>query len=613
MFAGQPSNRPKLLISHAPAASLILAVYVAGSDVAIADHGSSAGCDNMFALGLARQQHLPDCDQPLQGVVAGDYCWDAAAGMPHSPNSCAAKVYLEPPAPKPVPVAPFEWRWLSPCANGRVSTPCAIDPVRCVDGTRPGFYIDWATDDSGAPAPSDRWLFYWSGGGGCASTEACWSDFNFDIGATSTCNPSSCPVGAGRSIVDAYESRSGILSASPENDFHDWNRVRFEKCSDDSYQGTTTETGGAVTAGAIGEVYHHGQRILRRAFRQFAHPDNFPGLPKLGNASAILLAGNSGGGKTLILTGDSLRDFLITEVFGGPDTGVRIRLLVDSQFLPALEHENALIAATHLYDGDQWFTPAMGELLPESESPMAGRTFGTMQFVSGRSFQSIQAFAPPLDASCLDAHPLSPEHCHDEQHVLLHHLTTPAFIRMDINDNAKRNVAPAYADDQTYDFVDTEFHDRVFGQLITYLERFQSQSELALGLDPSPSFPTGNARRPGRQNLAVWAPKTSKSGAHTGMLDPEHFGLPSATDPVALEACDLATGKRGTASPETGFLEGPPITVMAALSAWASGGTAIDAVVDYHNTLLGYLWQRAGAGCAPDALFSDSFESQGGP
>ena len=561
----------------------------------------SVGCETMMALGLARDQQLASCNQPLAGVVAGDHCWDAVAGAAYSPNTCAAKTYAEPPPANPLPATgAFEWSWLSTCEDGLADplNQCTGEEVRCVDGTRPGFYVDWATDENGQESPTDRWIFYWSGGGGCANTEDCWRDYNFDAGATTTCTTAFCPFGSGQSIVSRFASWTGLLSGSPENDFHDWNRVRFHKCSDDSYQGTTTEMGGSVTAGDIQKVYHHGHAILRRTFKQLANVANFPTYPKLDDASAILLVGNSGGGKTLALTGDALRDFLLAEIFGGPDPPVEIRLVVDSQFLPALEHENALVASTHLYDGDQWFTPASA-MLPDGEVPTAGKTYGTSGFTSGRSFLSIQAFQPPLDASCLATHPAEPERCNDEFHVLFHHITTPTFVRMDINDNVKREVAPNYADDEDYVFFDDDFRVRVFQQLQTWLERYASDSELATDVDTSPSLPTDNRRKPVAQNLAVWAPNTTLPSVHTGLLTPDHFGLPSAPNVVELEACEWATGRRGIASPETGFLEGAPTTVMKALHAWVSNGTAIDAVLSHSNASWGYRWQDPSTACRP--------------
>jgi hypothetical protein len=475
-----------------------------------------------------------------------------------------------------------------------------------VDGTRPGFYIDWATDENGQESPSDRWIFYWSGGGGCSNAVDCWSDYNNTPEATTTCTTANCPFGSGQSVVSRYASWTGLLSGAPQNDFHDWNRIKFHKCSDDSYQGTTTETGGSVPEGDIGEVYHHGHAILRRVIRQMANVNNFSGYPKLGDASAILLVGNSGGGKTLILTGDALRDYLLDQVFGDPAPPTKIRLLVDSQFLPALEHENALASETHLYDGDQWFTP-LNSFLPDGEVFDAHKTYGTLGFTSGRSYESIQAFQPPLDASCLATHPTEPERCNDEFHVLLHHVTTPTFVRMDIDDDVKREVAPNYADDPSYRFEDADYRSRVTGQLQTWLDRFAADSELALDVDLSPLVATDNQRKPIAQNLAVWAPETTLGNVHAGLLDANHFGLPSALQPVELEACEWASGLRGIGNPETGFSSGPPITVMQALHAWLQNGVAIDAVLSRENVSWGYRWQDPSAPCSPEVATGSRF------
>jgi hypothetical protein len=555
----------------------------------------------MFALSLANDQHLASCNLPLVGIAAGDYCWNTLAGAPHTPNSCATKVYASPPPAGAGAPQAFEWNWLSTCQSGLADpmNPCVGEEVRCVDGTRPGFYIDWATDDAAQEAPSDRWIVYWSGGGRCTSAEACWDDYTiYDPAATSTCTTTNCPLGSGQSIVSRYASWTGLLSGSPENDFHDWNRIKLHKCSDDSFQGTTTETGGSVGAGAIGEVYHQGHAIVRRVLTQMSHPANLPGYPKLDAATSILLVGNSGGGKTLALTGDGLRDFLLTDVFGDPDPPVKIRLVVDSQFLPSLEFENALVDGTQLYQDDQWRAPDPGVELPEGEVAMASRAYGTFGFMAGRSFIGLQAFQPPLDTSCLATHPAEPERCNDELHVLLHHVTTPTFVRMDVNDDVKREGAPNYADDSTYRFYDADFHARVSGQLSHWMRRFQSHSELATNADTSPAVPTDNARKPAAQNIAVWAPMTSKAEVHTGLLEPEHFGFPSTLDPVELEACKLTTGQRGTASPETGFAAGFPTTAMRALHAWVSDGTAIDATVGYTSDSGAYRWQEPGEPCA---------------
>ena len=81
---------------------------------------------------------------------------------------------------------------------------------------------------------------------------------------------------------------------------------------------------------------------------------------------------------------------------------------------PALQlpPEAANRRATHLYDGDQWFPPANIYLLPVDQSGVAGREYSTDGFTVGQSYQTIQAWDPPLDASCLATH-AEPDICND--------------------------------------------------------------------------------------------------------------------------------------------------------------------------------------------------------
>ena len=614
--ARYPTRMPRRLVTGIAIVGSMWTLGLARADTNL----SAAGCDNFFALGLALRYHLNDCNLPMSTQphfdVAppdpGDRCHEPGVG-PMTPNACAAEVFHTPPEPGAASSLPLEWAYLSACASGDPTAVCPGEEVYCLDGTRPGFYIDWATDSNGeGEIFSHDWVFYFSGGGSCISGDECLADFLGNVGDTSTCNPFACPfadpdgdmTNEGQATVASRISESGLVSPSPFNRFHDFNRVFMNKCANDGYLGTTTRLNVSTAQGTIGSIPQHGNLILKRAFAQLANAASFPGHPTLDAADTIVLVGNSGGGRGLALTGDDHRAHLDSGILTG---GLgRVRLVIDAQFLPSLEQENALwLGDPDLYVPDHWTASPPGAQLPPDQTGTASLAYGPSVFSVGMPHDQIVTTQPPLDASCLAAHPDLPatpsidesHACRDEMHVQLHHLTTPTFIKMDIDDSVKRAAAPNHAHDPSYQWFYTNFHERIRKQFAAWLDSFALHSELALGADSSPAIATDNARKPANQDLAAYGPFAGGANSHTGLLDSRHFGLDSDPDPVRLEACLLLTGARGSADPLSGWFAGPGVTAMSALHDWVTQDSPIDAVQGYVNTQHGYVWVMSDEAC----------------
>ncbi len=613
VYAAAPG--PQLSLSDPPAP--IAAVPVPGI----------RSCDTLFALRVAERQLLPDCDTAISvtGICTGMTANECQAAVHASPQ------LLAPPAPA---AGQLLYSYLPRCVDG--SNNCLpVDYIHCIDGTRPMLHADPARDAVGKPIVSNKWLFYVSGGGSCFGPD-CWDRYRSASSRLemSTCHPDAVNCWSNnRSHVGERVDGSGILAPGPNNPYNGFNRVRLNKCAYDGFQGDTFEQSLAIDRNFDGKpeqrvlrTYHQGHLVYIAALNYLANGITLAGgagpqLPVLRDAQTVLLVGNSGGGKAMIMTGDRLREHLEQQILTSPATV--IRLVVDAHYLPSLENEAAfetavgaplddLNANNEVDIFDHHFTGIMGQLPDDPDSFPYQEFYSDWTYanVRGRVRNTAVAFMgtdlSALDASCLATHPGERSFCLDEIHVLLNHVSTPFFLRMDLRDNAWIDGSALFGGEfgTGYDWPDQAFIDRVDLQTRNYLDFHRMESEIARNEDTSGDATclSVNDVKPDCWSIAVWAPSAGGPCSHTGLLDPFHFG--TVPMPVRLSLCE----DNGAGLTETQY------TMASALQAWLANGMTFEARPFYDaggTTATRYWIDPLNATCSTELNCSNGIDDDG--
>jgi hypothetical protein len=434
--------------------------------------------------------------------------------------------------------------------------------VRCTDGTKPLIYVDKAicTNESGCggsirrgdPIESDRWIITMSGGGACVGGECV--DFY---------NDAEHRIFMGSATKPAVKDMDGIHDADAVRNpvFAGYNRVRVEKCTFDRYMGRFQDVkpGGAHAGdGPRGRVsanvYYHGYLIMEEAFKALQTGLHYTTwrlnepqgegasngrrraccaqgagsrliraqekLPPLADAETVLLIGHSNAAHGLYHNVDNLAAALAAI----PGFKADVRALFDENFLPSVENEAGIVnPALDLYDG-----------IWSGTSSARGETFsydGQAYHTTHRIDQQYLAWRAALDASCLSAHAEDGTtlRCHDRQHVLFNHVTTPFMVREDFEDPNGEHLEGGghdlewgsprsftYCQDPNPCFprlTPGEFRQRIEKQISTLISFSASKSELARGIDRSAS---------GLPTMYAWMPAC---GQHDGsFIDPGFYG-----------------------------------------------------------------------------------------
>lgn len=532
--------------------------------VALANH-DIARCDTLFALRIAEQAALPDCDNSI--VVTGR-CTGLTA------NQCQLLVYNDPAgqAPPAAGNGALLYAYLPRCLGG--TDVCrSTHRVHCLDGTRPIIHADKARNAAGDFIESNRWLFYVSGGGSCFGSD-CWTHYSSADSQRemSTCHPDTVNCASqGSSHISERLAGEGLMSPDASNPFADFNRVRINKCAYDGFQGDEWESnvpvdrdGDGKAEQSVARLYHQGHQVYRTTLNWLARGVALAGgvgpvLPPLAAADLVLLTGNSGGGKAMIMTGDLLRDHLEQNVLTNPQA--RVRLIIDAHFLPNLENEarfgtnfGAMLSDNNgngrVDVFDHHFRGIDGLLPDDPAQPPAVELYSDWTYAAptGRVRQTLDAYVgddlSSLDASCVATHANDLSWCRDEHHVLLNHVSTPFFLRIDLRDNAWIDGSALFGAAQglDYNWPDSAFEERVDALVRDYLRSHRQESEIALGLDGSgdPGCLELNNQKPGCWPRAVWAPSLGGPGSHTGLLDAFHFG--TGVPRLELSLCEDVKG-----------------------------------------------------------------------
>jgi hypothetical protein len=287
----------------------------------------------------------------------------------------------------------------------------------CNDGTPAVFYYGAATraEDRG------KWVIFLQGGGGCSNGQACaerWCgiDSNFGMDKMST------------SLAKEQIRGNGFLSPDARNRFGTWNRVLVYYCSSDSWAGTKTTTLTAIAVGNSREydIQFRGSSIVdavfdtlrnavpiarRRVVGHAAGPTpDATAWPDLDEATHVLFAGSSGGGNGVINNTDRVNAKLRASNPGLAD----FRTVIDAIFAPD--------TSTLDYS-----------VTPNCAKDPARCTYEGSQRTNWDSVH-LETLGTRGDESCKQYHAGSEWRCADNDHVTLNHITSPFFIRQDLQD-----------------------------------------------------------------------------------------------------------------------------------------------------------------------------------
>ena len=287
------------------------------------------------------------------------------------------------------PVRPNSLRPSTPSGTALVKLTLDDPRALCNDGSPAVAYVRAATDG----ARAKRWVFHLQAGGGCGSYQDCRDRWCGEQGIYDASKMSS--RWAKQTIGEP-----GLFNRVTGNPPGQWNQVYIYYCSSDAWTGQaafdlTSDTGGAYSLNA------RGHQIIEALLDHLdaggaQSDDDSVTLPKLSDAERILWTGSSAGSGGAMQHLDWVADRY-----------------------PAADVAGAFDAA---------FKPDFAAFSDEVEA-------------SAEAFllANVQTFTIPAnsfwDTSCRAAQPVDePWRCAETREVLLNHMTTPFFQRMDLRD-----------------------------------------------------------------------------------------------------------------------------------------------------------------------------------
>ena len=430
-------------------------------------------------------------------------------------------------------LAPFNMQEFLPADVGTpmLRSTLAGPDSRCNDGSPAVMYIRPALAHYSGPTlpagvvENEKWLILFLGGGGCSDPDTChdrWCGLQgYDrAGKMST-------TGA----YDAIFGLQGIFKRNPAlNAYAGYNQVVLYYCSSDNWVGSGLHQPAVTGGGVAYDIEFNGEAIVRDVFDTLlAGPvggDAAPSatyygtpLPALTTAEEIVLAGDSAGAGGLRHHIDGLRNYLKTEI----NDAVDVYGVLDAGFAPGL------------FQPGITFGTVPG-------APLSYADFLLTNLTSRANFwgvdpsaidQSCQAPAWTVAHNAIGSHP---EICYDTRYTQIHHITTPVFLRQDINDTL---LAERYANWGLYpsaaDFMDGTAQQ--LGQMVVG----------PAGLESPPVAPGVSG---------------TKCNLHVSLLSSAFFN--HRVDPGGSSFHDLLVNWRGGGVPaqeiQVDFNAGPPYT-----------------------------------------------------
>ena len=293
----------------------------------------------------------------------------------------------------------------------------AFPDALCNDGTPALFYVRPASTSAGM----NKWVIQLLGGGACSSPALCakrWCSVDTNFSKTQMTSATSPERTDGEGIF--ARSSDGTLPAA--NPLEDANQVLVKYCSSDTWRGTARDVEVEAPHPVTGtttryRVHFLGRRILEAVLatlRRDGAPATTWGpqdteLPDLDVASEVVLAGASAGGGGTAFNLDWLQQELRAH---NPD--VQVLGLIDSTFGP------------DLIGLDYAQGPACTQMGLCSDAAYLG--YGLQAQVG------LWQVAPEESCSAHHAQDDAGWKCASDTHVILHHLTTPFFVRQGLSD-----------------------------------------------------------------------------------------------------------------------------------------------------------------------------------
>ncbi len=322
-----------------------------------------------------------------------------------------------------------------PMLRVTVSDPAAV----CNDGSPAVYYIRPA----GAAYPgnpvttaSDDWLVFLDGGGGCRDADQCLWDRWCGQSANNIYDVAGKMSSLGTPLV--LQSPRGIFDLAPvsptgtwtfTNAFAAYNHVYVHYCSSDNWIGSGSHAGIVPTTGTPTpfDIEFQGEAIVNAVLAELMSGTAVqdPGteqayvatLPLLADADRVVIAGESAGGVGVRHHLDRLARRLQiaspeVEVLGVVDAAAQLRA-----WKPYADWGNGIGPATY---ADYLLT----EVAPAIE------TFWQAD-PSALDHSCLRPIHAPAHAAADGVHP---QICYDTTYTLFNHVTTPTFIRTDLDD-----------------------------------------------------------------------------------------------------------------------------------------------------------------------------------
>ena len=292
--------------------------------------------------------------------------------------------------------------------------------AKCNDGTPAIFYYGAATKTE----DRDKWLIFLQGGGACQDGQSCaerWCSAETAYGMDKMTT----------SLSKASIRGVGFLNPTTDNRFGSWNRVLIYYCSSDTWNGDSVRTlqasannagtrdydiyfkGARIVSAVLDTLRNSGPSVRRRVARHAVEEEATSAWPDLDDATAVILSGSSAGGAGVRANLDRV--------------GEKLR-----RTNPDLDYRGIIDAIYGTLSENRDFTRSTFC----AADPARGCSYESFMKSTREAVDTL--YAARDDESCLQWHqtkaPGTEWRCSDGEHVQLHHLSTPWFMRMDLLD-----------------------------------------------------------------------------------------------------------------------------------------------------------------------------------
>ena len=303
----------------------------------------------------------------------------------------------------------------------------------CNDGTPATMFVRRFTRKK----DKNKWVIFLLGGGNCENVLDCaqrWCSIDTGYGANKMSTAYLNQQGAGQSIEG-----SGIFTRDASiNNFAGWNLVYVYYCSSDNWSGTasnvrlsgTDESGnqldylinfrGADILDAVIATLQREPRGREVTYRDSTFAEEMI-LPDIDKAELVLFTGSSAGAEGVKINVDRVGDLLRKankNCKNKNECGLDYRGVIDANYPPTF-HSLDLTQAT--------FCTAFPYRCTYDDV-----------YINRWNQVEVATYHALTDDSCVKWHqrnmPGTEWTCSDGQHIVNNHLTTPLFIRMDLQD-----------------------------------------------------------------------------------------------------------------------------------------------------------------------------------